>query len=101
MDIFIKNITGHILVGKVFNKSNKTVFPDFTNPKGVKYWHKMFAQFHKKVAFDGSWNDENEVSMFIDGSLDGCPDNNVLESPQYVPGGNGKLKRSTLCMTAK
>ncbi|RWS00852.1 Lysosomal alpha-glucosidase-like protein, partial [Leptotrombidium deliense] len=32
MDIFVKHSNGEILVGKVWNKCGKTVFPDFTHP---------------------------------------------------------------------
>lgn len=43
----------------------------------------------------------NEPSSFVDGTNDGCPDDE-LENPPYVPqveGGN--LYSRTLCMTAK
>src|SRR5205807_373950 len=86
MDIFIKNVSGKPLIGNVWNFSNKTVFLDFSNPKGVSYWVKWFKNFSSMVPIDGAWIDMNEVSNFkASGSLDGCP-NSSLESPPYVPG---------------
>ncbi|RWS23758.1 lysosomal alpha-glucosidase-like protein [Leptotrombidium deliense] len=99
MDIFIKNSTGQILIGRVWNKSGKTVFPDFTNPNATEYWFRQLYRFHSQVAFDGAWIDMNEISDFVDGSLYGCP-NNELENPPYVPG-NQKLQKNGLCMSAK
>ena len=43
----------------------------------------------------------NEPSNFLDGALNGCP-NNSLENPQYIPGANNDpLRRHTVCMNAK
>ena len=40
-DIYIKNITGHVLQAKVWNK-HWTAWIDFTNPKAVNFWVKQF-----------------------------------------------------------
>lgn len=40
----------------------------------------------------------NEPSNFLDGSINGCPNNN-LENPPYSPGGV-KLAHKTVCMSA-
>lgn len=48
--------------------------------------------------------DMNEISNFIDGSLEGCgdPKNNTLDDPPYVPHVNGgHLNFETLCMNGK
>ena len=95
----MKNASDHLLIGKVWNKSGKTVWPDFSHPNATKYWTKLFRNFHQQVEIDGSWNDMNEISNFVDGSLDGCPKND-LESPPYLPGGH-PLHQKTLCMSAK
>lgn len=45
----------------------------------------------------------NEPSNFLDGSVNGCPQN-LLENPQYTPGmteDNLKLSYKTICMSAK
>ena len=42
----------------------------------------------------------NEVSNFVTGSLEGCPKDNPLENPPYLPG-NRSLQSRTLCMSAK
>ena len=53
------------------------------------------------VPIDGSWNDMNEISNFVPGSLDGCPKDNPLEHPPYIPGNIKSLQSMTLCMSAK
>lgn len=99
--VFIKDSSGKKpLYGKVWNYKS-TVFPDFTHPQAVPYWLQMIDDFHKKVNFDGAWIDMNEPSNMVDGSLTGCPSNN-LENPPYVPGvDGGKLNYRTICMSAK
>jgi lysosomal alpha-glucosidase len=99
MDVFVKNATNHTLIGKVFNKSGKTVWPDFSHPNATVYWTEQFKRFHQMVPIDGAWNDMNEISNFVPGSLNGCP-NNSLENPPYLPG-DRKLQDMTLCMSAK
>uniref|UniRef100_A0A3Q0T6M1 Lysosomal alpha-glucosidase n=1 Tax=Amphilophus citrinellus TaxID=61819 RepID=A0A3Q0T6M1_AMPCI len=52
-DVFIKNATGHILIGKVW--PGPTAFPDFTNPETRKWWEDSIRDFHSKVPVDGLW----------------------------------------------
>ena len=101
MDIFVKNSSDKILIGYTWNKSGKTVYIDFTKPESTQYWTKLFVDYHKKVAIDGSWNDMNEISNARSkGSIYGCPKNSSLEHPPYLPGGND-ITHNTVCMTAK
>ena len=99
MDLFIKNASDKLFIARVWNKSGKTVWPDFSHPNATTYWTKLIRDFHQQVAIDGSWNDMNEIANFIDGSENGCP-NNELENPPYVPG-KRPLKSRTVCMSAK
>ncbi len=62
MDIFIKNASDKILIGKVWNRSGKTVYPDFSHPNATLYWTEQYKSFPTMVPIDGSWNDMNEVS---------------------------------------
>nr|XP_060620307.1 lysosomal alpha-glucosidase [Anolis sagrei ordinatus] len=97
--VFILNATGQPLIGKVW--PGPTAFPDFTNPETHQWWHDMVKDFHDRVPFDGMWIDMNEPSNFVEGSVEGCP-NNKLESPPYVPGVlGGSLKSRTLCASSK
>lgn len=97
MNAFIKNASGEVLVGRVWNKSNRTVFPDFSNPNATELWKILFKKFHDEIAFDGAWIDMNEISNFVDGSLDGCP---AHDESLYKPGGYD-LKTKTLCPSAR
>lgn len=99
--VFVKDSNGkNPLYGKVWNLKT-TVFPDFSHPRAVPYWVQMIEDFHKLVPFDGAWIDMNEPSNMVDGSLSGCPSNN-LENPPYVPQvEGGKLNYKTICMSAK
>lgn len=97
MGIFIKNWTGQIFIGKVWN-SVSTVFPDFTHPKAADYWTEQIENYHNKVKIDGAWIDMNEPSNFYNGQINGCPPSR-FENPPYVPGGIEPLKTKTLCMT--
>ncbi|XP_077986810.1 lysosomal alpha-glucosidase-like [Glandiceps talaboti] len=99
-DIFIKNITGDLLIAKVW--PGDTVFPDFTNPATHQWWEKQASKFHEFIDFDGIWNDMNEPSNFVFGSIDGCPFNNTYENPPYLPAvAGGSLASSTICMSAQ
>lgn len=88
-DVFIKNATGHILIGKVrhFLRGcmlffpfvrclchawpllciqvwpGPTAFPDFTNPETRQWWEDCIRDFHSKVPVDGLWI----VSIFVHG----------------------------------
>uniref|UniRef100_A0A8B9J0T4 Lysosomal alpha-glucosidase n=1 Tax=Amazona collaria TaxID=241587 RepID=A0A8B9J0T4_9PSIT len=97
--VFIRNATGQPLIGKVW--PGPTVFPDFTNPETREWWHDMVKDFHDQVPFDGMWIDMNEPSNFVEGSQDGCPNNN-LEHPPYVPGVfGGRLQAGTICASSQ
>lgn len=100
MDIFIKNASNQVLVSKVWNRSGRTVFPDFSNPKSLDYWSELVEKFHDEVKFDGIWLDMNEIATFVPGSIDGCPEDDPIEQPPYTPGGV-KLQAQSLCLTAK
>ncbi|XP_076020739.1 lysosomal alpha-glucosidase [Genypterus blacodes] len=98
-DVFIKNISGHTLIGKVW--PGPTAFPDFTNPETTHWWEACIRGFHSKVPMDGLWIDMNEPASFVQGSLDGCPDSD-LEYPPYSPRVvGGQLNSGTLCMSAQ
>lgn len=100
-DVFVKNASNQTLVGKVWNDSGRTVFPDFSKGKDtIDFWTKQFERFQKEVAFDGAWIDMNDISNFVAGSIDGCPQDSELEHPAYLPGGE-TLNTHTLCMSAQ
>ncbi|XP_070836948.1 lysosomal alpha-glucosidase isoform X2 [Chaetodon trifascialis] len=98
-DVFIKNATGHVLIGKVW--PGPTAFPDFTNPETRRWWEDCIRDFHSKVPVDGLWIDMNEPASFVQGSVEGCPDSD-LENPPYTPRVvGGQLNSGTLCMSAQ
>ncbi|KAM9345735.1 lysosomal alpha-glucosidase [Symphorus nematophorus] len=98
-DVFIKNATGQILIGKVW--PGPTAFPDFTNPETRVWWEDCIRDFHSKVPVDGLWIDMNEPASFVQGSVEGCPDSD-LENPPYTPRVvGGQLNSGTLCMSAQ
>ncbi|XP_077870025.1 lysosomal alpha-glucosidase-like [Saccoglossus kowalevskii] len=100
MDVFIKNATDQLLIGKVW--PGNTAFPDFTNPVTHEWWAKQISKFHKLIKFDGIWNDMNEPSNFVFGSIDGCPGNNTYENPPYLPSvEGGALASNSICVSAK
>ncbi|KAK9880765.1 hypothetical protein WA026_013086 [Henosepilachna vigintioctopunctata] len=100
MDIFVKNSSDEIFIGKVWNKGS-TVWPDFTHPNTVDYWTMLLKDLHEQIAFDGAWIDMNEPSNFYSGSITGCPKNN-LENPPYIPNVDGGfLNYKTMCMSCK
>ncbi|CAH2328973.1 lysosomal alpha-glucosidase [Pelobates cultripes] len=51
--VFVTNETGEPLEGKVWPGPN--VYPDFTNPETLDWWHDMVKSFHDQVPFDGMW----------------------------------------------
>eukprot|EP00117_Sycon_ciliatum_P014403 scpid26772/ scgid2150/ Lysosomal alpha-glucosidase; Acid maltase len=99
MDVFLKNSSNQPIIGSVW--PGETAFPDFSHPNAIEYWTKQVKAFHAEVPFDGLWIDMNEVSNFVVGSVQGCP-NNSLENPPYKPGlGGDHMSTKTLCMSAK
>ncbi|XP_038163651.1 lysosomal alpha-glucosidase [Cyprinodon tularosa] len=98
-DVFIKNATEQILIGKVWPGS--TAFPDFTNPETNQWWEDCIRGFYSEVSVDGLWIDMNEPSNFVQGSVQGCPDTE-LEKPPYTPRMvGGQLNSGTICMSAQ
>ncbi|XP_068192688.1 lysosomal alpha-glucosidase [Antennarius striatus] len=98
-DVFIKNASGHVLIGKVW--PGPTAFPDFTNAETRRWWENCIRDFHAQVKVDGLWIDMNEPSSFVQGSVDGCPDSD-LENPPYTPRVvGGQLNSRTICMSAQ
>uniref|UniRef100_A0A3B5BBQ6 Lysosomal alpha-glucosidase n=1 Tax=Stegastes partitus TaxID=144197 RepID=A0A3B5BBQ6_9TELE len=53
-DVFIKNATGGILIGKQV-WPGPTAFPDFTNPETRQWWEDCIRAFYAKVPVDGLW----------------------------------------------
>ncbi|BFZ03806.1 hypothetical protein BsWGS_06845 [Bradybaena similaris] len=100
MDIFVKNDTGDVLLGKVW--PNVTAFPDFLHPRAFDYWYKQIREFHQILQFDGLWLDMNEPSCFVDGSYHGCT-TNELDNPPFTPPKiiGRRLQSKTLCPSAK
>ena len=99
MDVFIRNDTGGYLVGDVW--PGDTVFPDFLHPETTTWWTEQLTKFSKELKYDGIWIDMNEPASFYDGSKEGCPWNDPLEKPPYIPAVRKTLQWQTLCMTAK
>ena len=65
LDIFIKsNFTKKPLVSKVW--SEKTVFPDFMNPKTSEFWCKGLTDYQKLINFDGIRLDMNEPQTLLE-----------------------------------
>ncbi|KAG5854548.1 hypothetical protein ANANG_G00038970 [Anguilla anguilla] len=96
--IFINDSSGQTLIGKVW--PGFTAFPDFSDHETHEWWFENLQKYHAKVSFDGLWIDMNEPSNFVDGSLKGCPSND-LENPPYTPGIlDGTLRSKTLCASA-
>ncbi|XP_041085570.1 lysosomal alpha-glucosidase [Polyodon spathula] len=96
--IFINDSDGNTLIGKVW--PGLTAFPDFSNPETHQWWYENLQKFYDKIPFDGLWIDMNEPSNFEDGSLKGCP-SNELENPPYTPGIlGGSLRAKTVCASA-
>ncbi|CAL8092191.1 unnamed protein product [Calicophoron daubneyi] len=84
LGVFINDSRTHQpLAGSVW--PGETVFPDFSHPNAEKWWYDSASQFHKTVPFDGLWIDMNEPASFVAGSTTGCPNNNPLDSPAFVP----------------
>ncbi|CAH8458144.1 unnamed protein product [Schistosoma turkestanicum] len=82
--IFINDSrTGTPILGTVW--PGETVFPDFSHPSAEQWWFESASDFHKVVEFDGLWIDMNEPANFNSGSLSGCPSENKLDNPPYVP----------------
>lgn len=67
MNVFIKdNRTGQPIVGGLW--PGDVYFPDFvTHPNVSAWWQRCIERFHRTVAFDGLWIDENEPTSFIEG----------------------------------
>uniref|UniRef100_A0A8C4JJE3 alpha-glucosidase n=1 Tax=Dromaius novaehollandiae TaxID=8790 RepID=A0A8C4JJE3_DRONO len=86
------------LVGEVW--PGRTVFPDFTNPDCTSWWVEECRIFYNEVPYDGIWIDMNEVANFVQGSKDGCEQND-LNYPPFTPCIlDGLLYSKTLCMDA-
>ncbi|KAI1719105.1 glycosyl hydrolases family 31 domain-containing protein [Ditylenchus destructor] len=86
---------------------NHVAFPDFLDPSGrtTKWWVDEFAEFYKKVQFDGILIDMNEPSVFGTNEEKPCPTEGkdaYLDVPPYptasIIRGKESLSSKTLCM---
>ncbi|CAL1544846.1 unnamed protein product, partial [Lymnaea stagnalis] len=100
LGIFINGSDGKPLVGRVW--PGTTVWPDFLHPAATQYWTEIAKKFHDKVPFDGMWVDMNEISNFIDGSINGCDPKSSYDNPPYLPAvSGGNLYTKTICPSAQ
>ncbi|EDV25113.1 uncharacterized protein TRIADDRAFT_56705 [Trichoplax adhaerens] len=88
-DIFIRHGDGRPMLGKVWPPGN-AAFPDYTNTTTHTWWQNHIVDFHRNVSFDGLWIDMNEPANFVQGSVEGCT-NNQYNNPPYKPGKHGKI----------
>ncbi|XP_022671620.1 lysosomal alpha-glucosidase-like isoform X1 [Varroa destructor] len=95
-DIFVKNVTGHVVRYKVWNL-HSSIFPDFSHPRIDEYWTTLSREFHKEIDFDGAWIDMNEPSNQLNGVNGTCPDTS-LDYPPVIIGGEA-LFTYTACMS--
>jgi len=111
MNIFIRNSSDKPFVGKCWPRPiDSVVWPDFTHPRAVEYWHQNLETYHQKVPIDGVWIDMNDPSNMHSGSIyGGCAkdtdshEDASLDNPPFVPSGiqGGKLYHNTICPSAK
>ena len=100
LDIFIKsNYTKKPLISRVWPE--KTLFPDFMNPKTSEFWNKGLTSLQNLVNFDGIWLDMNEPATILKNEKclteiadekDCTKDKNMynIDNLSYLPGYNGK-----------
>lgn len=60
MDVFVKNKTGQLFIGKVWNDKT-SIFPDFTHPNATKWWAKQLWRYTDEIHIDGTWLDSNSL----------------------------------------
>lgn len=71
------HFNGEMLPGNV-------TWPDWFHPNATDYWVKQFNDFHKQVAFDGIWLDQNEINQYCEGECGYPP---LLNTTSFTPGG--------------
>ena len=82
LGIFVHNEDGSQYVGSCW--PGFAVWPDWLNPQAEGWWSNEVSLFHKKLNFDGIWNDMNEPSSFCTGS---CFGNSAPQSGPIPKGG--------------
>ncbi|KAI0981747.1 hypothetical protein GJ496_005923 [Pomphorhynchus laevis] len=98
-DLFIKKDDGSILIANVW--PGDCYMPDFTHPNAHEWWKNEIMMFNATAPLDGLWIDMNEPALFVNGSVNGCPDNK-WENPWYVPKiAEGILRSRTICASSK
>ena len=80
-DVWVKNNKGETYLGKVW--PGDCVFPDFTQPKTVKWWGGLYKDF-MATGVDGVWNDMNEPAIF-DGPGGTMPLSNIHAGGDGLP----------------
>ncbi|GIX78417.1 sucrase-isomaltase, intestinal [Caerostris extrusa] len=81
-------------------KGGPAVYPDFGSPDCINWWSKATKKISSLLEYDGLWLVNNEPLSEIDGSVNGCLDDN-FNNPPYVPEAlNDALYDQTLCMDA-
>ncbi|KAI4386466.1 hypothetical protein MLD38_004397 [Melastoma candidum] len=78
-DVFIK-YEGEPYIAQVW--PGAVNFPDFLNPRTVKWWGDEIRRFHELVPVDGLWIDMNEASNFCTGKC-------TIPKGKQCPSGTG------------
>lgn len=99
-DVFIKHPNGEKLIANVW--PGDCYMPDFTHPNAAAWWMEEIRVFNNTVPFDGLWIDMNEPASFVTGAIGGCPFNNSLDTPWYVPAVvDNSLMSKTICPSSR
>ncbi|CAD5120509.1 DgyrCDS9075 [Dimorphilus gyrociliatus] len=93
--VFMTNESGGVLIGKVW--PGETAFPDFFHNDTIDWWTDQLFDYHRKIPYDSLWNDMNEPSNFVEGSISGCPKNSLNNPPYTPPITDGRLSAKTVC----
>lgn len=112
MDVFVKNSTGQLFYGRVWNPVND-LFVDWTHPNATTWWAMQMRRWRQQIPVDGTWIEyvllsrELQLTSFVRsmndpatgfgnaGQVDpftgqydlekACPWNDPIENPPYNP----------------
>ncbi|XP_063681352.1 probable maltase-glucoamylase 2 isoform X2 [Bolinopsis microptera] len=96
---FVRDSANKTIIAKV--AGGEAALPDYFHPATLNWLQGALTTYRSALSFAGLFIDENEPSTLSDGSVGGCSNTDSYDDPIYRLRNVPKLKKKTLCPSAR